>query len=55
MKKQCKVVALAEKMPILAEDDTHVGTQVNLTAMLGLSVSTLNTTVSQWSEIEKSY
>jgi hypothetical protein len=42
-------------MPILAEADDHVGTQVNLVAILGLSVSTLNTTVSQQSEIEKSY
>jgi hypothetical protein len=55
MKKQCKVFATAEKMTILAEADAHVGTQVNLVAMLGLSILTLNTMVSQWSEIEKSY
>jgi len=42
-------------MSILAEADAHVGTLVNPAAMLGLSVPTLNTTVSQWSEIEISY
>jgi hypothetical protein len=55
MKKQCKVFATAEKMPILAEDDAHVGTQVNIAAIPGLSVSRLNTMVSQWSEIDRSY
>ena len=55
MKKHCKVFAIAEKMSILAEADAHVGSWVNLAAMLGLSVSTLNTTVSQWSEMEKNY
>ena len=40
---------------MLAEDDTHVGSWVDLAAMLGLSVLTLKTVVSKWSEIEKSY
>jgi hypothetical protein len=36
MKKQCKVFSIDEKMPTLAEVDTHVGTRVELAAMLGL-------------------
>ena len=42
-------------MQILAEVDAHVGTWVDLVAMLGLLVSTLNMIVSKGSEIEKSY
>jgi hypothetical protein len=42
-------------MQILAEVDAHVETQVDLAAMLGLSVLTLNTIVSKQSEIEESY
>jgi hypothetical protein len=42
-------------MPILAEVDTDVGTRVDIAAMLGLSVSTLNMIVSKQSEMEKSY
>jgi len=53
MKKQHKVFSMDEKMQILAKADTHVGTQVDLAAMFGLSVSTLNTIVNKRSEIEK--
>jgi hypothetical protein len=44
-----------KKMQILAEVDDHMGTSVDLVAMLGLLVSTLNTIVSKESETEKSY
>jgi len=44
-----------EKMQILAKVNAHMGTCVALVAMLGLLVSMLNTIVSKWSEIEKSY
>ena len=54
MKKQCKVFSRDEKMQILAKGD-YVGTSVDLVAMLGLLVSTLNTIVSEVSEIEGSY
>jgi hypothetical protein len=54
MKKQHKVFSIDEIMQILA-DSAHVGTWVDLVAMLGLLVSTLNMIVSKWSEIEKSY
>jgi len=54
MKKQHKAFSIHEIMQILA-DNTHVGTWVDLVAMLGLLVLTLNTIVSKWSEIEKSY
>jgi hypothetical protein len=49
------VFSIDEKMQILAEVDVHMGTGVDLAAMLGLSVSTLNTVVSKRSEIEESY
>jgi hypothetical protein len=55
MKKQCKVFSVDVNIEILAEVDTHVGTQVDLVAMLGLWLSTLNMIVSKWSELEKSY
>lgn len=56
MKKQHKVFSTAKKTQILATADAHVGTRVDLAAMLGLSVLTLNTTVSsKGSEIGKSY
>jgi hypothetical protein len=38
-------------MHIEAEVDTHVGTQVDLVALLGLSVLTLNMIMNKWSEI----
>jgi hypothetical protein len=38
-------------MHIEAEVDAHVGTQVDLAALLGLSVLTLNIIMSKWSEI----
>ena len=47
--------SVEEKMQILAEVDAHMGTRVDLAAMLGLSVSTLHKIVSKQSEIEKSY
>jgi hypothetical protein len=53
--KQHKVFSIDEKLQIIAEVDTHMGTRVDLAALLGSSVSTLNVTVSIWSEIEKSY
>jgi hypothetical protein len=53
MKKQCKVFPTNGKMQISAKADAHVGTRVDLAAMLGLLVSTFNTTVSKQSEIEK--
>jgi hypothetical protein len=55
MKKQYKVFSVDEKMQILAKFDAHMGTQVDLVAMLGLSVLMLNKVVSKQSEIEKSY
>jgi hypothetical protein len=55
MKEQCKLFPVDEKMQILAKVNSHVGTQVDLAAMLGLSVSMLNMIVSQQSEIETSY
>jgi molybdopterin-guanine dinucleotide biosynthesis protein len=55
MQKQCKAFSVDEKMQILAEVDAHVGTQVDLVAVLGLSVSALNKIVSKRSEVEKSY
>jgi hypothetical protein len=42
-------------MQILAEADAHMGTRVDLAAMVGLWVSTLNMIVSKQSEIEKIY
>jgi hypothetical protein len=42
-------------MQILAKVDANAGTLVDRAAMLGLSVSTLNTIVIKQSEIEKSY
>jgi len=41
-------------MQILAKVDTHMETQVDPAAVLGLSVLTLHTIVSKWPEIEKS-
>ena len=55
MKEQFKVFPVDEKMQILTKINSHVGTRVDLTAMLGLSVSTVNTIVSQQSGIENSY
>ena len=55
MKKQHKVFSVDEKMHVEAEIDTHVGTRADLAALLGLSVLMLNTIMSKWSEIEKSY
>jgi len=53
MKKQYKVFSTDGKMLISAEADAHMGTRVDLAAMLGLLVSPFNMTVSKWSEIEK--
>ena len=50
-----KVFFYRQRMQILAKDDTHAATRVDLAAMFGLSVSTLNTKVNQKSEKEKSY
>jgi hypothetical protein len=55
MKKQHKVFSTDEKMQTLAKADAHVRTRVDLAARFGLLVSTLNTIVNKWSEIEKSY
>jgi hypothetical protein len=55
MKKQHKVFSIDNKMQIVSQADAHVGTRVDLEAVLALSVSTLNTIVSKWSEIKKSY
>jgi hypothetical protein len=35
--------------------DAHMGIRVDIAAVLGLSVTTLDMTVSKWCEIEKSY
>jgi hypothetical protein len=51
MKKQHKMFSRHEIMQILA-DDAHVGTWVDLVAMLGLLVLTLNMIVSKCSEKE---
>jgi hypothetical protein len=48
--KQRKVFSIDKKMQILAEADAHVGTWVDLAAVLGLSVLTSNTIVSKRSE-----
>jgi hypothetical protein len=55
MREKCKVFPVDKKLQILAEVNSHVGTQVDLATMLGLSVSMLNTILSQQSEIEYSY
>jgi len=55
MKKQHKVFSIDGKMHIEAEVDAHVGTPVDLAAVLGLSVLILNTIMSKWLEIDKSY
>jgi hypothetical protein len=55
MKKQHKVLSVDEKMHVEAEVDAHVGTRVDLAALLALSLLTLNTIMSKWLEIEKSY
>jgi hypothetical protein len=56
MKKQCHVFSIdKKKMPILAEVDADVEMRVDIAAMLGLSISTLNMIVSKQSEIENSY
>jgi hypothetical protein len=55
MKEQCKVFPVDKKMQILAKVNSHVGTRVDLAAMFGLSVLTLNTIASQRSEIESTY
>jgi hypothetical protein len=52
--KQHKVFSIREIMQILA-DDAHVGTWVDLAAMLGLFVLTLNMIVSKWYKMKKSY
>lgn len=53
--KQRKVFCIDEKMEILAEVDARVEIRVDPAAMLGLSVSMLNTIVSQRLKIDKSY
>jgi 3,4-dihydroxy-2-butanone 4-phosphate synthase len=47
MEKPSKVFSLHKIKQILAEVDAHVETQVDLVAMLGLLVSTLNMIVSK--------
>jgi hypothetical protein len=53
--KQHKMFSVDENLQIIAEVDAHMGTWVDLAALIGLSVSKLNMIVSIWSEIEKSY
>jgi len=55
MERKYQVFSVDEKMQMLAEVDTYVGTWVDLAALLGLWVSMLNMIVSKRSEIEKSY
>ena len=55
IKKLHKVFSTDEKAKIVAKADAHMGTWADLAAMFGLLVSTLNTIVNKWSEIEKSY
>jgi hypothetical protein len=55
MKKQHTVFSIDKKMQILAKADAHVGTPMDLAAMLVLLVLTLHTILSKRSEIEKSY
>jgi hypothetical protein len=55
MKKQRDVFSIDKKMLILAAVDADVETWVDIAAMLGLLVSTLNMIVSKQSEMEKSY
>ena len=50
MKKQHKVFSIMQK---LAEVDAHVGNPLFVCLLLILSVSTLNTILNKWSEIEK--
>ena len=47
MKKQHKVFSVDEKMHKEAEVDAHVGTWVDLAAVLGLSVLTLSMIMSK--------
>ena len=47
MKKQCDVLSIDKRMPILAEAGADMETRVHIAAMLGLSVSTLNMIVSK--------
>jgi hypothetical protein len=49
------VFSIDKKMQTLAEVEAHMGTWVDLEAMLGLSGSVLNMIVSKRSEIKKSY
>jgi hypothetical protein len=51
MKRQRAVFSIDKKLQILAEVDAHMGTQVDLVAMLGLWISMLNMLMSKWSEI----
>jgi len=55
MKKQHKVFSIDGKMYIEAEVDAHVGTQLGLVTVLGLSVLSLNMIMSKWLETDKSY
>lgn len=55
IKKQCGVCSVDKKMPILAEVDADMGTQVDIAAVLGFSGLMLNMMVSKQSKIEKSY
>jgi hypothetical protein len=54
MKKQYTMFPINKKIQISAKADGRVGTQVDLAATLGLSVSKLNVIIRKWSEIEKS-
>ena len=55
MKEQHKLFSTDQKMDMLAPVHAHMVTQEYLAAMLGLSVLTLNTTVSKRSETEQGY
>jgi hypothetical protein len=48
------VFSIDEKMEILTEVDAYLGNQVDLSATIGLSVSTLNTIVYKRSVTKKS-
>lgn len=55
MREQCKVFPVDEKMRILMEVNSHVGTRMDLAAKFGFPVLTINTIVNQRSGIENSY
>jgi hypothetical protein len=57
MENKCKrkSFTIIDKINILVQVDVHIGTHTELASWLGLSVSTLHTTVKNHEEIERTY